>query len=194
MRYATVEDVIASFPHPILPTIQGEPDYHTIHSVRKLLQANARSIDTHLAGGALGHLGIIVSAAAYALVEPTTPWADPAHPGPIPAIVAGTAAEIAASRLTWEQDTATFKTWVTVEQALRKQIITAFEPMYLDILCDDMVGFANTTARDMIEYLFLTYGSITAVDLERNFENMRKPWDPQQPVETLFKQVQDAVD
>ena len=91
MRYATVEDVIASFPHPILPTIQGEPDYHTIHSVRKLLQANARSIDTHLAGGALGHLGIIVSANAYALVAATTPWANPANPGRTPAVVTGTA-------------------------------------------------------------------------------------------------------
>jgi hypothetical protein len=57
-----------------------------------------------------------------------------------------------------------------------------------------MVGFANTSAREMLEYLFLSYGSITAVDLERNFENMRKAWDPQQPVETLFKQIQDCVD
>jgi hypothetical protein len=30
--------------------------------------------------------------------------------------------------------------------------------------------------------------------LERTFENMRKAWDPQQPVETLFKQIQDCVD
>jgi phage gp36-like protein len=61
MKYATVEDVIASFPHPILPTVQGEPDYQTIHAIRKLLQENARAIDTHLGGGALGHLGLIVS-------------------------------------------------------------------------------------------------------------------------------------
>jgi hypothetical protein len=50
-----------------------------------------------------------------------------------------------------------------------------------------MVIFYNTTARDMLERLFLSYGSITAVDLEHNFENMHKEWDPQQPVETLFK-------
>jgi hypothetical protein len=41
MKYATVEDVVASFPHPILPTVQGKPDYQTIHTIRKLLQANA---------------------------------------------------------------------------------------------------------------------------------------------------------
>jgi hypothetical protein len=73
MKTPSVEDIIANFPHPILPTVQGEPDYHIILSFRKLLQANARSIDSHLGGGALGHLGIIVSVAAYAIVAPTHP-------------------------------------------------------------------------------------------------------------------------
>jgi hypothetical protein len=58
--------------------------------------------------------------------------------------------------------------------------------MYLGILNNDMVGFANTTARDMLVHLFLSYGSITTVNLEHNWENMRKAWDPQQPVESLF--------
>jgi hypothetical protein len=57
-----------------------------------------------------------------------------------------------------------------------------------------MVGFANTTARDMINHLFISYGSITAVDLDHNWENMRKAWDPHQPVKLLFKQIQDCVD
>jgi hypothetical protein len=72
MKYATVEDVIASFPRPILPTVQGEPDYQTIHAIRKLLQANKREIDTHLGGGALGHLGLVVSDALYAIIAPAT--------------------------------------------------------------------------------------------------------------------------
>jgi hypothetical protein len=66
--------------------------------------------------------------------------------------------------------------------------------MYLDILNDDMFGFANTSARSMIDRLFLSYDSITAVDLEHNLENMRKAWDPQQPVETIFKQIQGCVE
>jgi hypothetical protein len=66
--------------------------------------------------------------------------------------------------------------------------------MYLDIFIDDMVGFANITAWEMLDHLFLTYGNITTVDLEKKFEQMRKAWDPQQPVETLFKQTQDCAD
>jgi hypothetical protein len=57
-----------------------------------------------------------------------------------------------------------------------------------------MVGFANISAKDMLDNLFSTHGNITAVDLEINFENMRRAWDPQQPVESLFKQIQDCAD
>jgi hypothetical protein len=38
--------------------------------------------------------------------------------------------------------------------------------MYLDVLNYNMVGFANISARDMLDHLFSTYGNITAVDLE----------------------------
>jgi hypothetical protein len=57
-----------------------------------------------------------------------------------------------------------------------------------------MVGYANISARDMLDHLFETYGNITAVDLEINFEHMRRAWDPLQLVETLFKQIQDCAD
>jgi hypothetical protein len=66
--------------------------------------------------------------------------------------------------------------------------------MYLDILNKNMVGFANISARDMLDHLFGTYGNITAVDLEINFEHMHRAWDPQQPVESLFKKIQDCAD
>jgi hypothetical protein len=46
----------------------------------------------------------------------------------------------------------------------------------------------------MLDHLFETYGNITAVDLEINFEHMRQAWDPQQPVDSLFKQIQDFAD
>jgi hypothetical protein len=77
---------------------------------------------------------------------------------------------------------------------LKKQIISVFEPMYLDILNENMVGYATISARDMLDHLFETYSNITAVDLEINFKHMRQAWDPQQPVETLFKHIQDCAD
>jgi hypothetical protein len=56
-----------------------------------------------------------------------------------------------------------------------------------------MVGFANISAREMLDHLFMTYGNITSVDLEHNLEQIRQALDPHQPVEYLFKQIQDCV-
>jgi hypothetical protein len=192
MKYETGEDVIASFSHPILPTVQGETDYQTIHAIRKSLQANSRAIDTHLGGDTLGYLGLIVSDTSYSMIAPATYacptlWVSPTDPGRAPANTDGTAAQISAARHIWEEDVQTYRTYTSVQQALKKQIISVFEPMYLDVLNDNMVGFANTSDRDILDHLFGTYGNITAVDLEINFEHMRRAWDPQQPVESLFK-------
>jgi hypothetical protein len=199
MKYSTVEEVMASFPHPVLPVVQGEPDYQTIHATRKFLQANSRAIDTHLGDGTLGHLGLITSDASYAHIVPTTKdekklWITPPAPGRAPAATDGTAAQISTARHLWEEDVQTYRTCTSVQYALKKQIISVFEPMYLEILNDNMVGYANILARDMLDHLFETYGNITAVDLEINFEHMRRAWDPQQPVESLFKQIQDCAD
>jgi hypothetical protein len=198
-KYSTVEAVLASFPHPILPTVEGEPNYQTIHAIRKFLQANSLAIDTHLGGGTLGHLGLIVSDADYSNIAPTTAdaptfWVSPNAPGRAPAATDGTAAQLSTARHVWEEDVQTYWTCTYVQQALKKQIIGVFEPMYLEILNDNMVGYANISARDMLDHLFETYGNITAVDLEINFEHMRRAWDPHQPVESLFKQIQDYAD
>jgi hypothetical protein len=88
----------------------------------------------------------------------------------------------------------TYRKYTSVQQALKKQIISLFKPICVDILNDNMVGYDNISAREMLDHLFETYGNITAVDLEINFEHMRRAWDPQQPVESLFKQIQDCAD
>jgi hypothetical protein len=194
MKYSTVEDVMASFPHPILPTVQGKPDYQTIHATRKFLQANSRAIDTHLGGGTLGHLSLIISDASYAMIAPTTDeepplWVTPNAPGRAPETTDGTSAQISAARHIWEEDVQTYRTCTYIQQALKKQIISVFDPMYLEILNENMVGYANFSARGMLDHLLQTYSNITAVDLEINFEHMRRAWDPKQPLETLFKQI-----
>jgi hypothetical protein len=77
--------------------VQGEPDYHTIHSIHKLLRANARSIETYLGSGDVSHLGIIISIAAYAIIAPAHPWVNPTYLGwDLTEIDGGTAAQLAA--------------------------------------------------------------------------------------------------
>jgi hypothetical protein len=133
------------------------------------------------------------------MVDPTTVkeptlWVTPNAPGRAPATTDGTSAKISAARHMWEEDVQTYRTCTSVQKALKKQIISVFEPMYLYILNDNMVGSADISERGMLDHLFETYSNITAVDLEINFEHMRRAWDPQQPVETIFKQIQECAD
>jgi hypothetical protein len=199
MKYSKVEDVMEILPHPALPTVQGEPDYQTIHATRKFLQANSREIDTHLGGGTLGHLGLIISDASYTMISPETNgepklWITAQAPGRAPAKTDGTAAQISADHHIWEEDAQTYRTCTSVQQALQNQIISVFEPMESDILNGNMVSYANITARGILYHLLETYINITAVDVKINFEHMRQAWDPQHPVDTLFKQIQDCAE
>jgi hypothetical protein len=90
-----------------------------------------------------------------------------------PANTDSTSAHISAARNIWEEEVQTYRTYTSVQKALKKQFTNVFEPMYLDVLNDDMVGFANISSRDMLDHLFTTYSNITAVDLENNCEHMR---------------------
>jgi hypothetical protein len=109
------------------------------------LQANSRAIDTHLGGGTLGHFCLIISDASYAMIAPETYggptlWITPQLPGRAPANTDGTAAQISTPHHIWEEDVQTYRTCTSVQQALKKQIISVFEPMYLEILNENMVG------------------------------------------------------
>jgi hypothetical protein len=131
MKYSIVYDAMVSFPHPILPTVEGEPDYQTIHAIRKFLQANSRAIDTHLGGGTLGHLGLIISDASYSIIAPPTAgepilWETPNSPGRAPTTADGTAVRISAARHVWEEDVQTYRRYTSVQQAFKKQIISVF--------------------------------------------------------------------
>jgi hypothetical protein len=79
-------------------------------------------------------LGLIISDASYAMIAPATAdkpalWITPQAPGRAPPATDGTAAQISAARYNWEEDVQTYRTCTTVQQALKKQIISVFEPM-----------------------------------------------------------------
>jgi hypothetical protein len=97
------------------------------------MQANSRAIDTHLGGGTLGHLGLIASDASYAMISPETDtgptlWVSPTYPGRDPGKTDSTSAQISDARQIWEEEVQAYRTYTSVQQALKMQIITVFEP------------------------------------------------------------------
>ena len=50
----------------VLSKIHGEPNFENLKTLRNQIKANAGTVATHLGGGQLGYLGLLLSPAEYA--------------------------------------------------------------------------------------------------------------------------------
>jgi hypothetical protein len=71
-------------------------------------------------------------------------------------------------------------------------ILEAFDDAYLNALSNEVVGDANCTSLDLLTHLLTFYAMIAPTELTQNYERLNTPYDPNQPIETLFQQIQDA--
>ena len=179
----------------MLTPIRGTPDPASLQRLHNEIRANASSIFCRLGGGRLGYLALVVKGTVYnriagqPFVQPATPAATcPSPPGHNPS-----GAAIAAARRIWEGERAAFEEFQMVQGLLRAQILTAVEPMYVDVLRDPYTQFATTTALQLLEHLDSTYAEIGPRELEENDRRMQARYDPTRPYEHFVKQIQDAV-
>jgi hypothetical protein len=150
------------------------------------------SVYSYVGGGRHGHLGIIMTNEEYfAIVAGVFPLPD--NPGASPEVVVGmTAAAIAElTRLNCEA-TQVYRTYHIVDQAIKKLILEAFDNAYLNALSDEIVSYPNCTSLDLLTHLSTFYAMISPTELTQNYERLNTPCDPNQPIGTLFQQIQDA--
>jgi hypothetical protein len=71
-------------------------------------------------------------------------------------------------------------------------IIESCDDAYLNALSDEIVGYANCTSLQILTHLLTNYAMSAPTELTQNSERLNAPYDPNQPIETLFQQIQDA--
>jgi hypothetical protein len=191
MTASTPEEIIAGFPHSSLLKVTGEPIFEDLKVIWWLLNTNAMSIASYEGGGRHGHLGVIMTNKEYFAVAVYV-FPVPNNPGPSAAFVTGmmTAVMAETTRL-HKEATQVYCTYHNVDQAIKKLIIEAFDDAYLNALSDEIVGYANCTSLQLT-HLLTYYAMIAPTELTQNYERLNAPYDPNQPIETLFQQVQDA--
>jgi hypothetical protein len=117
----------------------------------------------------------------------------PDNPGTSPEVVVGmTAAVIAELTRLHREATQVYRPYHNVDQAIKKLILEAFEDVYLNALSDEVAGYANCTSLDLLTRLLTFYAMIAPTELTQNYERLNTLYDPNQPIETLFQQIQDA--
>jgi hypothetical protein len=144
-------------------------------------------------GGAHGHLGIITTQVEYAAIS-TPPWVKPYNPNAIPIIPTVTTAMDAAQISQMHDECRRIYTnRINVDQALKKQILEAYDNMYTSHLEDYLLQYANRSALEILMHLKQTYGFINPTQLAENYNKMTAPINLQDPIETLFKQIEDGA-
>jgi hypothetical protein len=192
MTASTPDELIAGFVHSSLPKVRGEPTFEDLKVIRRLLNTNAMSVASYEGGGRHGHLGIImINEEYFAIAVDVFPL--PSNPGPLAAVVTGTtAAVIAETTRLHREATQVYRTYHNVDQAIKKLIIESFDDAYLNALSDEIVGYANCTSLQLLTHLLTYYAMISPTELTQKYERINTPYDPNQPIETLFQKIQNA--
>jgi hypothetical protein len=98
------------------------------------------------------------------------------------------------SEMGWLHTAATliYRMYSNVDRAFKKMIINAFEDQYLNALSDEIVGYANCTSLQLLTHRLTYYAMVTPTELTQNCERLNTHYDPNQLIENLFQQIQDA--
>ena len=185
--------ITTGFPRPTVDPILGLPTYVTIKELHVQLNANAASIFTNLGDGQHGYLRLTVSDAQYNSVS-AVPFVAPVNPG-----ATVTYPFNATSARTRQADDAhdkayrLFKDYTLADKALKQLFLGAIEEKYYRVLRNDLIGYANVTTRDLIKHFYTGYGDITSAQLADNDVKLRSVYDPNQPIESLYEQIDNAI-
>jgi uncharacterized protein YukE len=174
-----------------LPKVTGEPTFEDLKVIWRLLNNNAMSVASYEDGDRHGHLRKIMTNEEYLAIAVDV-FSMPNNPGPSAAVVAGmTAVVIAETTRLHREATQVYRTYHNVDQAIKKLIIESFDDAYLNALSDEIVGYENCTSLQLLTQLTY-YAMIAPTELTQNNERLNAPYNPNQPIETLFQKIQDA--
>jgi hypothetical protein len=149
------------------------------------------SVASYEGGGRHKHLEIIMTNKEYFAIAMDV-FPVPNNPGPSLAFVAGmTATVIAETTQLHREAIQVYRTYHNVDQDIKKLIIESFDDAYLNALSDEIVGYKNCTSLQLLTRLLTYYAMIAPTELTQNYERLNAPYDPNQPIETLFQQIQD---
>jgi hypothetical protein len=146
--------------------------------VQKQLNANAASIYSYRGGGNHDHLGAIISPTRYAAISPV-PFIAPLNPGHTAQVPANAPAEARAIlERNYTANAREFQQYNTLQREPKQHIIKTFDPLWLQGIEDDIVALTNVTARQMMVYLYDSYGGITQNNLVDNNKKLSEPFYP----------------
>ena len=123
------------------------------------------------------------------------PFILPTNLGTVPTIPAGSSSpQISQFERAYKEELREWQETTRADKVLQQQLLSVFDEEYLRGLSNLHMGYVGVNTNTMLQHLYDNYGVITAVDIEDIDTTMRADYDPSQPIEVLFHQIETAVE
>ena len=167
------KNIRESFPNPTIPKIHRTPHYFSIAKAHAPINENTTSVYPSRGNPDHRHYILTASDAKY-LLRSGIAFIVPFNPGVHPIVSPGaTDAQIAHAKREHEESTREFRLFEAFDNALKNQLVNAIDDIYIKDIQERVTGFATRSARDILQYLYRTYGSVTLKQLTANDERFR---------------------
>ena len=155
------------FKYSIPTPITGEPTHKSLKRLETELRANTSSVDTDLGGGDHGYLGLVLTDVDYTRITPTPlPFVPLNFPGPLVINPVHTAMQQVQERETRNEAITLYRECKNEDKALLHHIQTAVEERFVEFMVDNDTGLIEEDVPTVLEYLFITYGKVTAEEVK----------------------------
>lgn len=183
------------FEHKLIPRIEGEPTFTSLHNLLRLLKANTCSVPCTLGGGNHGYVGMLISAVSYHILAPGTPFIAPTHPGPLAVVPGATQYQIALAKSQHEETMRVFRDYCLMQRALIQQLITAIEPKYLASMRNRITGQLPSDVRAIFLQLFRVYGKIKPEHIMNEKNKVETfSFNISEPIDDVFNRIDDLAE
>ena len=185
------------YPHAELTKIEGKPDYLSLEKLKSEVYTNAVSVTSLRGNGQLGHAVIVLGAAEYNRIANLGAgggnafnWTPIAHPGNAPVIPNNATVQQSQNiRDLFDRQMKEFLTYNQVESDIKRQLLAAVDNQYVCSLAHRQYGYANVTARQIIEHLDNVYGALDSDALAENRKMLTEPWEPTESMEPFWNRI-----
>ena len=84
-----------------------------------------------------------------------------------------TGPQIASLERTFNSELKEWITYQNVDQAVKKQLLVAVDPIYYRGLCNRYTGYSTTTTRQTLDHLYTEYGEVGPDDMKENEKRLK---------------------
>ena len=78
----------------------------------------------------------------------------------------------------FQQNKALFRRFTAIDGEIKNHIFMAVQPVFLSALVDQLAGFGQVNALQMLQRFFNYYGEIDEIDIKENAVKMMRPYNP----------------